>query len=123
MLIGLLPSLTIVYLSWRLALIKNCFSVFITTLSFSCFVVIVVLSSNIYRNSKTVNKNLTTPSDYWTALIFDRTVSTFPSRGGVSYPFRVMKDRQTAPGDGIRSLKTSRVFRIINFELYSKPVI
>ncbi|XP_050436979.1 small integral membrane protein 8 [Adelges cooleyi] len=28
---------------------------------------------------------------------------------------------QTTPGDGIRSLKTSRVFRIINFELYSKP--
>lgn len=33
-----------------------------------------------------------------------------------------MKNRETAtPGDGIRSLKTSRVFRIINFELYSKP--
>jgi hypothetical protein len=41
----------------------------------------------------------------------------------VNNPFQVMKDRQTAPGDGIRSLKTSRVFRIINFELYSKPVI
>jgi len=34
----------------------------------------------------------------------------------------VMKDRETStPGDGIKSLKTSRVFRIINFELYSKP--
>lgn len=26
------------------------------------------------------------------------------------------------PGDGIRSMKTSRVFRVVNFELYAKPV-
>ncbi|XP_065164504.1 small integral membrane protein 8 [Atheta coriaria] len=25
------------------------------------------------------------------------------------------------PGDGIRSMKTSRVFRVVNFELYAKP--
>lgn len=34
-----------------------------------------------------------------------------------------MKDQKTTPGDGIRSLRTSRIFRVINFELYSKPVI
>jgi len=28
-----------------------------------------------------------------------------------------------APGDGIRSLKTSGVFRAVNFELYARPVI
>jgi hypothetical protein len=26
------------------------------------------------------------------------------------------------PGDGIRTLKTSGVFRAVNFELYAKPV-
>ncbi|KAL1497010.1 hypothetical protein ABEB36_008042 [Hypothenemus hampei] len=29
--------------------------------------------------------------------------------------------KEPSPGDGIRSLKTSNVFRIINFELYTKP--
>lgn len=29
---------------------------------------------------------------------------------------------ESSPGDGIRSLKTSRAFRIVNFELYTKPV-
>lgn len=29
---------------------------------------------------------------------------------------------EAKPGDGIRSLQTSRVFRIANFELYTKPV-
>ncbi|KAK9743898.1 protein of unknown function (DUF4500) [Popillia japonica] len=28
---------------------------------------------------------------------------------------------ESSPGDGIRSLKTSRAFRIVNFELYTKP--
>nr|CAD7407511.1 unnamed protein product [Timema poppensis] len=31
----------------------------------------------------------------------------------------LMKD--PSPGDGLRSLKTSNVFRAINFELYAKP--
>lgn len=31
-------------------------------------------------------------------------------------------DKQSSPGDGIRSLKTSNVFRLLNFELYTKPV-
>jgi hypothetical protein len=26
------------------------------------------------------------------------------------------------PGDGIRSLKTSNIFRNVNFELYARPV-
>lgn len=26
------------------------------------------------------------------------------------------------PGEGIRSLKTSSAFRVLNFELYAKPV-
>ncbi|KAJ1525029.1 hypothetical protein ONE63_009875 [Megalurothrips usitatus] len=26
-----------------------------------------------------------------------------------------------APGEGIRSLKTTNVFRVVNFELYAKP--
>ena len=29
---------------------------------------------------------------------------------------------ETHGGDGIRSLKTSGVFRAVNFELYAKPV-
>ena len=29
---------------------------------------------------------------------------------------------ETSGGDGIRSLKTSGVFRAVNFELYAKPV-
>lgn len=29
---------------------------------------------------------------------------------------------EPAPGDGIRSLKTSKIFRVVNFELYTKPV-
>ena len=29
---------------------------------------------------------------------------------------------QQAPGEGIRSLKTSSLFRAVNFELYAKPV-
>lgn len=31
-----------------------------------------------------------------------------------------MKD--TKPGDGIKSLKTSNIFRIVNFELYARQV-
>lgn len=30
---------------------------------------------------------------------------------------------ESSPGDGIRSLPTSRLFRVVNFELYTKPVI
>ncbi|CAH0557336.1 unnamed protein product [Brassicogethes aeneus] len=29
--------------------------------------------------------------------------------------------KEPAPGDGIRSLKTSRIFKAVNFELYAKP--
>lgn len=32
------------------------------------------------------------------------------------------KKDEPAPGDGIRSMRTSRVFRAVNFELYAKPV-
>lgn len=31
------------------------------------------------------------------------------------------KIRKSAPGDGIRSLKSSYAFRLINYELYVKP--
>ena len=31
------------------------------------------------------------------------------------------KMRKSAPGDGIRSLKSSYAFRLINYELYVKP--
>lgn len=27
-----------------------------------------------------------------------------------------------APGDGLRSVKTTSLFRVVNFELYTKPV-
>lgn len=30
--------------------------------------------------------------------------------------------RVSAPGDGIRQVKTTNVFRMINFELYARPV-
>jgi hypothetical protein len=33
-----------------------------------------------------------------------------------------MGDKEVKPGDGIRSMKTSNVFRVVNFELYSTPV-
>lgn len=29
---------------------------------------------------------------------------------------------EPAPGDGIRSLKSTGIFRAVNFELYAKPV-
>lgn len=29
---------------------------------------------------------------------------------------------ESAPGDGLRSVKTTGVFRAVNFELYVKPV-
>ena len=32
------------------------------------------------------------------------------------------KPSEQAPGEGIRKLKTSNVFRTLNFELYVKPV-
>lgn len=32
------------------------------------------------------------------------------------------KPQEAAPGDGIRSMKTTNVFRVVNFELYAKPV-
>jgi len=32
-----------------------------------------------------------------------------------------MSDKDTKPGEGIKSLKTSRAFRIVNFELYATP--
>ena len=31
------------------------------------------------------------------------------------------KTQEPAPGDGIRSLRTTNVFRVVNFELYAKP--
>lgn len=33
------------------------------------------------------------------------------------------ENRPHVPGEGIRSMKTSNVFRAVNFELYAKPVI
>lgn len=30
--------------------------------------------------------------------------------------------RETTPGDGLRSLRSTSLFRAINFELYVKPV-
>jgi len=30
--------------------------------------------------------------------------------------------KQQSPGDGIRSMRSTGVFRLINFELYTKPV-
>ena len=33
-----------------------------------------------------------------------------------------VKPSEQAPGEGIRKLKTSNVFRTLNFELYVKPV-
>jgi hypothetical protein len=32
-------------------------------------------------------------------------------------------DKKYVPGDGIRSLKSSPLFRAVNYELYVKPVI
>lgn len=32
------------------------------------------------------------------------------------------KPKQYNPGEGIRSMKSTTVFRAINFELYAKPV-
>lgn len=32
-----------------------------------------------------------------------------------------VKESQQAPGEGIRSLRTTGVFRAVNFELYAKP--
>ncbi|XP_011644253.1 small integral membrane protein 8 [Pogonomyrmex barbatus] len=29
--------------------------------------------------------------------------------------------RKTTPGDGLRSLRSTTLFRVINFELYTKP--
>lgn len=31
-------------------------------------------------------------------------------------------NKRAGPGDGIRSMKTTNVFRALNFELYIKPV-
>lgn len=31
-------------------------------------------------------------------------------------------NRSTEPGSGIRSMKTTTAFRVVNFELYAKPV-
>ena len=36
--------------------------------------------------------------------------------------FKNAKPSEQAPGEGIRKLKTSNVFRTLNFELYVKPV-
>lgn len=33
------------------------------------------------------------------------------------------KSKESAPGDGIRSLRSTMLFRAINYELYVKPVI
>ncbi|XP_018333389.1 small integral membrane protein 8 [Agrilus planipennis] len=33
------------------------------------------------------------------------------------------KDKNSSPGDGIRSLRTSKLFRAANFELYVRPNI
>ncbi|KAF7287156.1 small integral membrane protein 8 [Rhynchophorus ferrugineus] len=32
-----------------------------------------------------------------------------------------MTNKEVKPGDGIRSLRTSNLFRAVNFELYAKP--
>ncbi|XP_054263907.1 small integral membrane protein 8-like [Macrosteles quadrilineatus] len=32
-----------------------------------------------------------------------------------------MTEKEAKPGDGIKSLKTSSVFRVVNFELYATP--
>jgi hypothetical protein len=43
--------------------------------------------------------------------------------GSGSKPPSTATNEPAAPGEGIRSLKTSGVFRAVNFELYAKPVI
>lgn len=35
----------------------------------------------------------------------------------------IEKNANPAPGDGIRSLKSTMLFRAVNYELYVKPVI
>jgi len=35
---------------------------------------------------------------------------------------RIETGPSASPGDGIRTLRTSGVFRAVNFELYAKPV-
>ena len=30
--------------------------------------------------------------------------------------------KESRPGDGLRSIKSTNIFRIVNFELYVKPV-
>jgi len=37
-------------------------------------------------------------------------------------PVKPTAGKAHVPGEGIRSLKTSGVFRALNFELYTKPV-
>ncbi|KAG8338101.1 small integral membrane protein 8 [Homalodisca vitripennis] len=32
-----------------------------------------------------------------------------------------MSEKERAPGEGIKSLKTSAAFRVVNFELYTAP--
>jgi len=32
------------------------------------------------------------------------------------------QQRETTPGDGLRSLRSTTLFRAVNFELYVKPV-
>jgi len=39
------------------------------------------------------------------------------------FPDYLMSDKKApAPGDGLRSLRSTGVFRVVNFELYAKPV-
>jgi hypothetical protein len=34
-----------------------------------------------------------------------------------------MSDKKTpSPGDGLRSLRSTGIFRVVNFELYARPV-
>ena len=38
-------------------------------------------------------------------------------------PNCLMSDKKApAPGDGLRSLRSTGVFRVVNFELYARPV-
>ncbi|CAH1368646.1 unnamed protein product [Tenebrio molitor] len=35
--------------------------------------------------------------------------------------FKMSEKKEPTPGDGLRSVKTTNLFRAVNFELYAKP--
>ncbi|XP_022904703.1 small integral membrane protein 8 [Onthophagus taurus] len=72
-------------------------------------------------NSLHIMSSLMPSHEYKKPGIKVRLTVLMPSQSELEVKSVMSKKPESKPGDGIRSLQTSKLFRTLNFELYMKP--